>query len=59
MKRLKSAPGKNSYKLSKIMHTMHDIKNLLVEIGRNLGALPEPVLPVNFTLAIICGWNNS
>jgi len=54
-KRLKSAPEKDSYKLSEIMHTLHDIKNLLVEIGRNMGALLEPVLPVSFTLAILRG----
>jgi len=58
-KRLKLAPEKDSYKLPEIMHTLHDIKNLLVEMGRNIGALPEPVLPVSFTLAILCGWNNS
>jgi len=55
MKRLKLALEKDSYKLSEIMHTMHDIKNLLVEMGRNMGALPEPVLPVSFTLAILRG----
>jgi len=49
------APEKDSYKLSEIMHTMHDIKNLLVEMGRNMGALPEPVLPVSFTSAILRG----
>jgi len=51
-KRLKLVPEKHSYKLSKIMHTMHNTRNLLVEMGRNLGVLPAPVLPVSFTLAI-------
>jgi len=54
-KRLKLAPEKDSYKLSEIMHTLHDIKNLLVEMGRNMGALLEPVLPVSFTSAILRG----
>jgi len=58
-KRLKLAPEKDSYKLSKIMHTMHDIRNLLVEMGRNWGVLLAPVLPVSFTLATLRGWNNS
>jgi len=56
---LKLAPEKDSYKLSEIMHTMHDIKNLLVEMGRNLGALLAPVLPVSFTLATLRRRNNS
>jgi len=55
MKRLKSAPEKDSYKLSEIMPTMHDIRNLLVEMGRNLGVLPALVLPVSFMLAILRG----
>jgi len=58
-KRLKLAPEKDSYKLAEIMHTMHDIRNLLVEMGRNSGALPAPVLPVTFTLATLRGWNDS
>jgi len=58
-KRLKSVPEKDSYKLSEIMHTLHDNKNLLVEMGRNMSALPEPVSPVSFTLAILRGWNDS